>query len=39
MLPDHALTLKSGCKGGVCLVGGKPDKELPDIVGPRGDTV
>ena len=39
MLPDHPHTLKPGCKGGVCLVGEKPDKELPGIVGARGDTV
>ena len=33
MLPDHphCHTLKPGCKGGVCLVGEKPDKELPGI--------
>ena len=34
--PSHP---KSGCKGGVCLVGEKPDNELPGIVGARGDTV
>ena len=28
-----------GCKGGVLLVGEKPDKELPGIVGARGDIV
>ena len=39
MLPDHPHTLKSGCNGGVCLVGDKPVKELPGIVGARGDTV
>ena len=33
MLPDHPHALKPGCKGGVCLVGEKPDKELPGIVG------
>ena len=35
MLPDHphCQTLKPGCKGDVCLVGEKPDKELPGIVG------
>ena len=31
-------TLKSGCKGDICLVGENPDKELPDLVGARGDT-
>ena len=39
MLPDHPRTLKPGCKGGVCLVGEKLDKELPGKVGARGDTV
>ena len=39
MLADHPHTLKSGCKGGVRLVGEKPDEELPGIVGARGDTV
>ena len=39
MLPDHPLILKPGCKGGVCLVSKKPDKELPGIVGARGVTV
>ena len=39
MLPDHPHTLKSECKGDVCLVGEKLDKELPGIVGARGDTV
>ena len=39
MLPDHPHILKSGFKGGVFLVGEKPDKELPGIVGARGDTV
>ena len=33
MWPDHPYTLKSGCKGDVCLVGEKPDKELPGILG------
>ena len=37
--PSSHPTLKSGCKGGVCLFGGKPDKELYGIVGARGDTV
>ena len=37
--PYHSNTLKPGCKGGVCLVGEKPDKELPGIGGARGDTV
>ena len=31
MLPDLAHTLKPGCKGGICLVGEKPDRELPGI--------
>ena len=31
MLPDHPHTLKPGFQGGVCLVGEKPDKELPGI--------
>ena len=35
--PRH--TLKPGYKGGVCLISEKPDKELPGIVGARGDTV
>ena len=39
VLPDHPHTLKPGCKGGVCLVGEKPDKELPGIIEARGDTV
>ena len=39
MLTDHLHTLKPGCKGGVCLVGEKHDKELPGRVGARGDTV
>ena len=39
MLPDHPHTLKPGCKGGVRLVGDKPKKEIPGIVGARGDTV
>ena len=39
MLPDHPHTLKPGCKGGVCLVGEKPGKELPGIVRARGDAV
>ena len=39
MLPDYPHTLKSGCKGDVCLVGEKPDIELPGIVGARRDTV
>ena len=39
VLPDHPHTLKPGFKGDVCLVGEKPDKELPGIVGARGDTV
>ena len=41
MLPDHphCHTLKSGYKEDVCLVDEKPDKELPGIVGARGDTV
>ena len=34
--PSHP---KSGCKGDVCLVDEKFDKELPDVVGARGDTV
>ena len=37
MLSDHPHTLKYGCERGVCLVGEKPDKELPGIVGARGD--
>ena len=36
---NNCHTLKPGCKGGVCLVGEKPVKELPGIVGARGDTV
>ena len=30
MIP-YCHTLKSGCKGDVCLIGEKPDKELPGI--------
>ena len=41
MLPGHphCHTLKPGCKGDVCLVDEKPDKELFGIliVGARGD--
>ena len=39
MLSDLPHTLKPGCKGGVCLVGEKPDKDLPGRVGARGDTI
>ena len=38
MLPHHPHTLKSGCKGSVCLVGEKPDIELGRVEA-RGDTV
>ena len=33
VLLDHPRTLNTGCKGGICLVGEKPDKVLPGIVG------
>ena len=33
------LNMGVRCKGGVCLVGEKPDKELPGIVAARGDTL
>ena len=39
MLFDHPHTLKPGCKGGVCLVGEKPDKDVHGIVEARGDTI
>ena len=40
MLPDYPPhALKSGCESDVCLVGEKPDKELPGIEEARGDPV
>ena len=39
MLPDHSHTLKSRFKRDTYLVGEELDKELPGIVGARGDTV
>ena len=37
---EYTKSRNMGCSRGVCLVvGEKPDKELPGIVGARGDTV